>query len=167
MESYIKPSSGAFGGGRPSTGAFERASGSGYRNDGWPTWTDESTAPTSGPAPVAIPIPQNVVAREKDEVDENGEEFDIGAAQYTAADFERCQGDPEAQMRELLADAVGDGEDDAGDDGDDQVEGFADGMRLMPHQVRGTRWMRDRETGRKYGGILADVSHETVLCGGG
>jgi hypothetical protein len=31
-------------------------------------------------------------------------------------------------------------------------------MRLMPHQVRGTRWMRERESGRKYGGILADVS---------
>jgi SNF2 family DNA or RNA helicase len=31
----------------------------------------------------------------------------------------------------------------------------------MPHQVRGVRWMRDRETGRKHGGILADVSHHS------
>lgn len=156
MESYIKPSSGAFGGRPSGASAFDRAAN--YRNDGWPSWTDERTAPKSGPAPVPIPIPQNVVARDKEEVEENGEDFDIGAAQYSAADFERCGGDPEEQMRELLAGAVGDGEEGGDDEGDDTVEGFADGMRLMPHQVRGTRWMRERESGRKYGGILADVS---------
>ncbi|RSH87961.1 uncharacterized protein EHS24_000484 [Apiotrichum porosum] len=154
MESYIKPSSGAFGGRPSGASAFDRAAN--YRNDGWPSWTDERTAPKSGPAPVPIPIPQNVVARDKEEVEENGEDFDIGAAQYSAADFERCGGDPEEQMRELLAGAVGDGEEGGDDEGDDTVEGFADGMRLMPHQVRGTRWMRERESGRKYGGILAD-----------
>jgi hypothetical protein len=36
---------------------------------------------------------------------------------------------------------------------------------LMPHQVRGTQWMKGREAGRKNGGILADVSCDlTLLC---
>ena len=47
--------------------------------------------------------------------------------------------------------------------GEDVVDGFAKGITLMPHQVRGTQWMKSRETGRKYGGILADVSRTTVL----
>lgn len=68
-------------------------------------------------------------------------------------------------MRELLSGAIGDGEGEMGDDGvqdgEDVIEGFAKGVRLMPHQVRGVKWMKSRESGRKYGGILADVS---VAC---
>jgi hypothetical protein len=36
------------------------------------------------------------------------------------------------------------------------VEGFRDGIVLMPHQVLGRAWMKERETGKKTGGILAD-----------
>ncbi|KAG1752062.1 SNF2 family N-terminal domain-containing protein [Suillus lakei] len=36
------------------------------------------------------------------------------------------------------------------------VEGFQDGITLLPHQVLGRAWMRDKETGKKRGGILAD-----------
>jgi len=36
------------------------------------------------------------------------------------------------------------------------VPGFADGIRLLPHQVSSRTWMHDRETGGKFGGILAD-----------
>jgi len=36
------------------------------------------------------------------------------------------------------------------------VPGFADGIRLLPHQVSSRAWMHDRETGGKFGGILAD-----------
>lgn len=36
------------------------------------------------------------------------------------------------------------------------VEGFTDGIMLLPHQVLGRIWMRDRESGKKLGGILAD-----------
>lgn len=40
------------------------------------------------------------------------------------------------------------------------VPGFADGIKLRPWQVQGRRWMLERETGNKRGGILADdVSH--------
>ena len=36
------------------------------------------------------------------------------------------------------------------------VPGFADSIRLLPHQVSSRAWMHDRETGGKFGGILAD-----------
>jgi len=36
------------------------------------------------------------------------------------------------------------------------VRGFADDIRLLPHQVSSRTWMHDRETGGKFGGILAD-----------
>ncbi|KAG2134132.1 SNF2 family N-terminal domain-containing protein [Suillus clintonianus] len=36
------------------------------------------------------------------------------------------------------------------------VEGFQDGITLLPHQVLGRAWMRDKETDKKRGGILAD-----------
>lgn len=31
------------------------------------------------------------------------------------------------------------------------------GVTLMPHQIQGLYWLKDRETGKKHGGILADV----------
>ena len=36
------------------------------------------------------------------------------------------------------------------------VEGFSEGIRLLPHQVAGRLWMSQRESGKKCGGILAD-----------
>ena len=36
------------------------------------------------------------------------------------------------------------------------VPGFSDEIRLLPHQIVGRMWMRDREAGKKRGGILAD-----------
>lgn len=38
------------------------------------------------------------------------------------------------------------------------MDGFRDNVRLMPHQIKGTVWMKSRESGKKNGGILADVS---------
>lgn len=36
------------------------------------------------------------------------------------------------------------------------VEGFREGIRLLPHQIAGRIWMTERESGKKFGGILAD-----------
>jgi hypothetical protein len=36
------------------------------------------------------------------------------------------------------------------------VRGFRDGVELLPHQVLGRVWMKEREDGKKFGGILAD-----------
>ncbi|EJD05330.1 uncharacterized protein FOMMEDRAFT_138838 [Fomitiporia mediterranea MF3/22] len=36
------------------------------------------------------------------------------------------------------------------------VDGFQENIKLLPHQVIGRKWMADRESGKKAGGILAD-----------
>ena len=36
------------------------------------------------------------------------------------------------------------------------VDGFREDVRLLPHQVVGRIWMKERESGKKLGGILAD-----------
>ncbi|KIM55515.1 hypothetical protein SCLCIDRAFT_1221074 [Scleroderma citrinum Foug A] len=36
------------------------------------------------------------------------------------------------------------------------VKGFQEGVVLLPHQVLGSVWMREQESGKKRGGILAD-----------
>jgi hypothetical protein len=159
MSKYIRPSTGAFGN-QSDTSVFNRATTSGgYRADGWPAWVDEhsAAAKTSGPIGRGKNYTASGGSSKRSSDDEGGEDFDIGAAQFTAKDFETCTGDPEEQMRELLAGAVGDGEEGVEDE-QEIVEGFAPHIKLMPHQVRGVRWMRERETGRRNGGILADVS---------
>jgi len=41
-------------------------------------------------------------------------------------------------------------------EGDDVVEKFTDGFRLLRHQIQARVWMEERETGGSHGGILAD-----------
>ncbi|KAK1925490.1 SNF2 family N-terminal domain-containing protein [Papiliotrema laurentii] len=133
-------------------------SGGPTHNGGWPTWVTQKQ-PFPGVRPTAHPFPVPPVVN-KDREEDDGierERFNLDV-NLTAEDYERHHGDAEAHMRELLSGAVGEGEAEDGsfEDGDDVVEGFVKGVRLMPHQVRGVKWMRSRETGRKYGGILAD-----------
>ena len=93
--------------------------------------------------------------------EDDGEEFSnaLNNVKNDPDDHLRVSADQaEADMRELLSGAIGDGEDDQGEEGSNMVDGFAEGMSLMPHQVRGVAWMGKRETGRSRGGILADVS---------
>ncbi|KAK4687668.1 hypothetical protein P7C73_g2453, partial [Tremellales sp. Uapishka_1] len=159
--SYIKPATpGAF---RPNAAAiqptqtFQRVP----ADKEWPAWlTDGRANPgvkLSKPKSKLAEHPGNIGRVEEDE---NAEVFNLDAIPLRAEDLERHIGDADEHMRELLSGAVGDGEDGNGEnaiaDGEDEVEGFAKGIKLMPHQVRGVRWMRMRESGRKYGGILAD-----------
>jgi hypothetical protein len=73
----------------------------------------------------------------------------------------------EKQLRELMGNSMNqdvaasiDLEEDA------IVPGFREGIKLLPHQIVGRAWMKDRETGKKAGGILADdmgcVQHRIV-----
>jgi len=41
-------------------------------------------------------------------------------------------------------------------EGDEIVEKFASDFRLLRHQIQAKEWMKERETGRSHGGILAD-----------
>lgn len=99
----------------------------------------------------------------KPRTEEDGEDFSSALNDIKAdpMDYTRVSADQaEADMRELLSGAIGDGEDNTGgaEEGANLVEGFAEGMTLMPHQIRGVSWMGQREVGTKRGGILADVS---------
>lgn len=58
-------------------------------------------------------------------------------------------------LKELFKGAVVNHEVARGED-DDVVPSFADGFRLLPHQVQARKWMGERESGRSHGGILAD-----------
>ena len=65
------------------------------------------------------------------------------------------QADTEKALRDFVADEYNDGEvqytiEDA------TVEGFREGVLLLPHQIKSRRWMAERESGKKTGGILAD-----------
>lgn len=120
--------------------------------------TDGRPNPGTKPAEASHPSEASR-SRRVAEADE-GEVFDIDAIPQSADDYARHIGDADEHMRELLSGAVGEGEGDVEDgakEGDDVVDGFADAVRLMPHQVRGVKWMRGRESGQKKGGILADV----------
>lgn len=136
----------------------------GGRND-WPSWLTEGR-PNPGARPLAASLPPPRPSKPAGD-DNPAEIFNLDSAHLDAEDYVRHHGDPDKHMRELLSGAVGDGEDQMGDDqikeGEDIVDGFANSVRLMPHQVRGTHWMRVRESGRKYGGILADVSYSQPI----
>lgn len=133
---YIKPAK-AFT--SPLANAFVRPT----QVEGWPHWVQ----------------PKPAKAKPVDE----GENFDLDAVKMSADDWTKHEGDAEAHMRELLSAAVGEVDEDI-KDGEDAVEGFADAVRLMPHQIRGVKWMRGRESGRKFGGILADVGSSLDRC---
>lgn len=142
---------------KPSTpGAFQR-----YHNDR-PIGHQQHVAhsPSAFTRPVfqhkAVAIAASTEVKPAPDEQNDREEFDLQAVRIAAEDMDRYHGDAEKHMRELLAGAIGDADEGIAE-GEDVIEGFAENVRLMPHQVRGVRWMRDRETGRKYGGILADV----------
>lgn len=62
----------------------------------------------------------------------------------------------EKALRALVEDAVNHDDDVEIDMDEAIVEGFKEGITLLPHQVLGRAWMRERESGKKMGGILAD-----------
>jgi len=63
--------------------------------------------------------------------------------------------DAERHMQDLVQQSLNDTNEDI-DMTMAKVKGFQDNFELLPHQIVGRSWMKDRETGKKFGGILAD-----------
>ena len=49
------------------------------------------------------------------------------------------------------------------EEGSDVVEGFVGGFKLLRHQIQAREWMKQRETGKSRGGILADDMGSVLL----
>lgn len=65
------------------------------------------------------------------------------------------QAETEKALRDFVADAYNDADVEYTKE-DAMVEGFREGVMLLPHQVKSRHWMAERESGKKSGGILAD-----------
>lgn len=63
--------------------------------------------------------------------------------------------DAEKDLHDLLASSMNDSSV-AVNMEDAVVKGFAEDIKLLPHQIVGRIWMKEREQGKKRGGILAD-----------
>ncbi|CAE6346188.1 unnamed protein product [Rhizoctonia solani] len=85
--------------------------------------------------------------------DAEGEKFNIDIG---GEDFKSTPDDAQRALKELVEGAIGATTLEGIDMKDATVKGFREGITLMPHQIQGRAWMRERETGKKCGGILAD-----------
>ena len=117
----------------------------------------------SGPTPIPVPSnpprpkPQTKPVQSAPPADDgDGEAFVLNVPH----EHEVPVSAEEAQrhMHELLSGALGELKLDDVDLSKATVDGFRDGITLMPHQIQGRAWMGERESKKKFGGILADVS---------
>ncbi|KAF7799491.1 hypothetical protein EIP86_010726 [Pleurotus ostreatoroseus] len=118
-----------------------------------PAFPNTMQAPAVKATPVHIPsnrdIPQPIRPRELDY-----ESFDTRNVDYTP-EFHMTSEDTEKALRDLMADVRPEEKVEINDE-DTIVPGFREGIKLMPHQVVARKWMKERETGKRNGGILAD-----------
>lgn len=114
--------------------------------------------PPSKPAvPIAVPTNHDIPRGLGRPGSNEDEVFDMRIADneyevpMTAADTEKA-------IRDLVSGAFGETEVEVSldDDADAVVPGLDPQFRLLPHQVVSRKWMADRESGKKNGGILAD-----------
>ena len=70
-------------------------------------------------------------------------------------DLPMSPADTEKAIRDLVSGAFGETEVEVSSE-DVTVPGLDPKFKLLLHQVAGRKWMADRESGKKTGGILAD-----------
>ncbi|KII91481.1 hypothetical protein PLICRDRAFT_51622 [Plicaturopsis crispa FD-325 SS-3] len=109
--------------------------------------------PVKAPAkPIHIPSNRDVVQPTRSQ----GETFEFADDPRGMWEMRTTAADAENALRDLVAGSYTGEDEVAVEDDDAIVEGFRDGVELLPHQVIGRAWMRERESGKKCGGILAD-----------
>lgn len=124
--------------------------------------------PHPAPAPPHMPNtaennPAGVATPKFVKDDGNGEAFALEGAEFVENPYERRKNQTETQKElvDLVQSAM-----DADLEVDMElavVEGFSPKFTLLPHQVKGRIWMAERETGKKAGGILGDVSGSSLF----
>jgi len=106
------------------------------------------------PAPIHVPSNRDILPGPS-KPNSTGEYFDaLNEANFY--DPRMSATETEKALRALVEDAVNHDDDVEIDMDEAIVEGFKEGITLLPHQVLGRAWMRERESGKKMGGILAD-----------
>ena len=105
----------------------------------------------------AIHIPSNrdIELVKRPETNPTWETFNI-QEEANLYDPRTSAAEAEKALRQLVEDSHNDNGNDEVDMDQAIVDGFRDGVTLLPHQVLGRIWMKERETGKKMGGILAD-----------
>ncbi|KAG9313720.1 hypothetical protein JVU11DRAFT_6070 [Chiua virens] len=118
---------------------------------------DRATLPvppqrTVVPAPIELPSKSRLLSNTEvptwETFDEPGER-NLHDPLMSASEAEKA-------LHALVEDTVNSAEETEIDMREAIVPGFADGVVLLPHQVVGRKWMREREIGKKTGGVLAD-----------
>ena len=123
------------------------------------TQPSRSSAPTVKPPsknaiPIAVPM-NGDIPRGSARPAANAEEvFDMRIAD-NEYDVPMTAADTEKAIRDLVSGAFGETEVEVSLE-DAEVPGLDPKFKLLPHQVASRKWMADRETGKKNGGILAD-----------
>lgn len=121
-----------------------------------PLRPQSSNAPPPAPLKAARPvhIPSNKDLEPLRTSDRDYETFDLPAAD-NMYDPMLTPADAEKALQDLVTGAYGHDEVDVSLE-DAIVEGFRPEIKLLPHQIVGRKWMAERETGKKTGGLLAD-----------
>ncbi|KAL4076720.1 SNF2 family N-terminal domain-containing protein [Scleroderma yunnanense] len=118
---------------------------------------------TSVPAPIEIPtrktqpLSSDSNRNTRNNEHETAKDETIVLPDYQGvSDPRMSSAETEKALRALVEDSINSTEDVEVDMEEAVVKGFRDGVVLLPHQVLGRVWMRERESGKKKGGILAD-----------
>ncbi|KAF8639149.1 hypothetical protein AX17_001638 [Amanita inopinata Kibby_2008] len=79
-----------------------------------------------------------------------------GPSMFPEPVMHMTSGEADKAVKDLMAGSIN--EDIVADIAEEDliVPGFKEGIELLPHQALGRIWMKERETGKKMGGILAD-----------
>ena len=104
--------------------------------------------------PIPVHVPTNHDVPRSRPVEPVRETSAIKAAE-DVPEHRMSQAEAEKALRDLVSDARNDAQQEI-DMAEAIVPGFREGIRLLPHQVVGRKWMAERETGKRLGGILAD-----------